>query len=136
MARELALLERIASGQRSARLDADPQLLTDAVLRHLERLFNVRHGSVAASIDYGLPDIAGLCHNLPDPRFAYQQAIKDAIDRYEPRLRNARVLAEDFGDDVLKLRFRITANLVHAGDQWNVNFRTRMDADGRFLVEH
>lgn len=136
MAKETTLLERIAAGRRVSRIDLDRAAVTDSVLRHLERLFNVRYGSVAASTRYGLPDIAGLCHELSDPRAAYQQAIREAILQFEPRLRNPVVTAEPFGDDVLKLRFQITANLVTPGAEWGVNFRTRLDAGGRFLVEN
>lgn len=135
MMRDTSLLERIATGRRTTRLDVDRAAITDSVLRHLERLFNVRYGSVSTNINYGLPDIAGLCHELPDPRAVYQDAIKDAITFFEPRLRNPVVVAEPFGDEVLKLRFRISANLVSAGAQWEVSFRTRLDAEGRFLVE-
>lgn len=135
MAHEISLLERIAAGRRTARIDIDRQAVTDSVLRHLERLFNVRYGSVAASTHYGLPDIAGLCHELPDPRGAYQDAIKEAIETFEPRLRNPVVVAEPYGDEALKLRFQIRANLVAPGAEWGVSFRTRVDAEGRFLVE-
>lgn len=137
MAHESTLLERIASGRRDAKIDLDVALLADSVLRHLERLFNVRQGSVATRPDYGLPDINSLVHRFPDAGIEFRKAIKRAIDDFEPRLRNATVTGDDDDrGDMLLLRFKITAQLVARGMKKPVNFTTQIDDDGRLRVLH
>jgi type VI secretion system protein len=135
VAQESSLLERIAAGRREAKIDLDAKLLADSVLRHLERLFNVRHGNVATRPDYGLPDFNSLAHDFPDAPLEFRRAIKRAIEDFEPRLRNVMVTPDtDDGGDVLRLRFKITAKLESKGLKRAVNFMTQVDDDGRFRV--
>lgn len=134
MAYESSLLERIAAGKRDPKMDLDPSLVADSVLRHLERLFNVRQGCVETRPDYGLPDINSLMHRFPDASGEFRKAIKRAIDEFEPRLQNTTVTADTNDGDQLQLRFKITAKLVSKGLKQAVNFKTRLD-EGQFRVE-
>jgi len=135
MAHESALLERIAAGRRETKIDLDPNVLAESVLKHLERLFNVRQGNVATRPDYGLPDFNSLVHQFPDAGVEFRKAIKRAIDEFEPRLRNTTVTTDTDGhDDKLTLRFKITAKLDAKGLKRPVNFTTQIDDDGRFRV--
>jgi type VI secretion system lysozyme-like protein len=135
MAHESSLLERIAAGRRETKIDLDPALVAESVLKHLERLFNVRQGNVATRQDYGLPDINSLTHQFPDAGVEFRKAIKLAIDEFEPRLRNTTVTADSGNeDDMLRLRFKITAKLVAKGMKRPVNFTTQIDDDGKFRV--
>jgi type VI secretion system protein len=135
MAHESSLLERIAAGRRGTKIDLDPALVAESVLKHLERLFNVRQGNVGTRSDYGLPDINSLTHKFPDAGIEFRKAIKRAIDEFEPRLRNTTVTADSEGrDDQLRLRFRISAKLIAKGMKRPVNFTTQVDDDGKFRV--
>lgn len=75
--------------------------LKDAVARDLEELLNTRvalppgaldaYPECAASIvNYGLIDFAGMCLSSSDDRARICAALKAAIERHEPRLRNVR----------------------------------------------
>jgi type VI secretion system protein len=135
MAHESSLLERIAAGRRETKIDLDPALVAESVLRHLERLFNVRQGNVGTRQDYGLPDINSLTHEFPDAGIEFRKAIKRAIDEFEPRLQNTSVTPDtDNRDDMLRLRFKITAKLIAKGMKRPVNFTTQVDDDGKFRV--
>jgi type VI secretion system protein len=136
MPNDNSLLERIAAGRREAKIDLDPNMLVDSVLRHLERLFNVRHGNVATRPDYGLPDFNSLVHRFPDAGAEFRRAIKRAIDEFEPRLKGVTVTPDsDDASDKLALRFRITARLETPGLKHQVNFTTQIDDDGRLQVQ-
>ena len=135
MGLETSLLERIAKGRSESRRDLDPDRVTESVLRHLERLFNARHGSVPARPDYGLPDTTSLTHTLAGAGEEFSRYIREAILAFEPRLQGATVAPDASADDPLRLCFRITAQLVCKGMKWKINFRTRLDHDGRFMVE-
>lgn len=132
---ETSLLGRIAAGRSETRGDIDPDRVTKSVLRHLERLFNARHGSVPARTDYGLPDISSLTNTLAGVDKEFSRAIEQAILTFEPRLQGTAVAPDASVDDPLKLRFRITSQLVCKEMKWKVDFRTRLSHDGRFLVE-
>lgn len=134
MAHEQSLLERIAGGRREPKIDLDPALVAESVLRHLDRLFNVRQGSSATRPDYGLPDINGLLQTTSDANGEFRRAIKRAVDEFEPRLRNTAVAPDTSGSDLLQLRFKITARLVTKGLRQTVSFRTTLDDDGRLRV--
>jgi type VI secretion system protein len=135
MAHESSLLERIAAGRRETKIDLEPELVAESVLRHLEHMFNVRQGNVASRPDYGLPDFNSLAHRFPDAAHEFRRAIKRAIEDFEPRLRNVTVSADaEPSEELLQLRYKITAKLVARGLKRPVNFTTQVDDDGRFRV--
>jgi type VI secretion system protein len=135
MAHEASLLERIAAGRREAKIDLDANVLAESVLKHLERLFNVRQGNVATRPDYGLPDFNSLAHQFPDASVEFRRAIKRAIDEFEPRLKQVTVTPDTEGQaDKLTLRFKITAKLESKGLRRPVHFTTQIDDEGRFRV--
>ncbi len=137
MAHESSLLERIAAGRRETKIDLDPALVAESVLKHLERLFNVRQGNVSTRADYGLPDINSLSHEFPDAGVEFRKAIKRAIDEFEPRLRGTTVTSdEENRDDMLRLRFKINAKLIAKGMKQPINFTTQIDDDGKFRVSN
>jgi len=135
MAQESSLLERISAGRRETKIDLNPRLVAESVLRHLERLLNVRQGSVLTRPDYGLPDISSLTRAHADANVEFRLAIKRALEDFEPRLSQITVSPESNEGDQLTLRFKITARLLFKGMTKPVYFRTRMDDDGKFRVE-
>ncbi|MBY0513354.1 MAG: type VI secretion system baseplate subunit TssE [Gemmataceae bacterium] len=100
------------------------QQMYGAVLRDLEDLLNTVHtahtippehaetrDSVAA---YGLPDLASVEAISAEQRASIGKAIKKAIERYEPRLKQVKVtlLPGDKGELLGAVRFRIDARLT------------------------
>lgn len=93
------------------------------VLRDLEDLLNSVHtvADIPAEfsdvrdsiIGYGLPDLASVEAISPDQRAAIGRAIRQAIERFEPRLRRVRVSLLKQDDAVrMSLKFRIDARLA------------------------
>lgn len=62
-----------------------------SIVDNLSRLFNTRRGSIAHLPDYGLPDISQVYRDLPYSIDGLREAIKQVVEKYEPRLRRARV---------------------------------------------
>jgi type VI secretion system protein len=73
-----------------------------SVVSHLGHLFNTRRGSLAHLPDYGLPDVAEVYRDMPDSVEPLRTAIREAVERYEPRLKRVRV--EQAGTDVHAMR--------------------------------
>jgi type VI secretion system protein ImpF len=95
-----------------------------AVLRDLEDLLNTAHtahtiapefpetlDSVAA---FGLPDLTSIEAISPDQRATIGKAIKKAIERFEPRLKQVKVtlLNADKAELMGSVKFRIDARLT------------------------
>src|SRR5512135_1060951 len=68
-----------------------PQLRVLSILDNLNRLFNTRRGAIDHLPDYGLPDITQVYRDLPYSVDGLRAAIKDVVEKYEPRLRRVRV---------------------------------------------
>jgi type VI secretion system protein len=64
----------------------------------LTRIFNTRTGSIPHLKDYGLPDISEIYRKMPEGIEELKKAVKKTIEKYEPRLKNIRVvrLEDDF----------------------------------------
>jgi type VI secretion system protein len=133
---EKTLLERVDGGdpdvERRSRVNA--QDAVDSVVAHLGRLLNVRRGSVPTLPDYGMPDFNDLV--FEDGRIvnAVRAAIVDVVTKYEPRLTRLSVTYVPDEDNVLDLRFRITATLVLEGNRAPVTFDTLIGDKGQVKV--
>jgi type VI secretion system protein len=62
-----------------------------SVVSHLRYLFNTRRGSLLHLPAYGLPDVTEIYRELPISVDPLRDAIKETIERYEPRLKRVRV---------------------------------------------
>jgi len=138
--REQTLLERIAAREQSAgrRFEAtateDLDAMMDSVRTHLGRLLNARQGMSEAQPDYGLPALADLTIGVGDYVKRVRDAIQTAIEKYEPRLRRARVTLLTDEDEQRKLAFRVDAVLVSRSGEHRVWYETSLAGDGQFDV--
>ncbi len=73
-----------------------------SIMDHLNRMFNTRTGSIPHLKDYGLPDISEIYRKMPDGIDELIDAVKRTVERYEPRLKNVRVVQLE--DDVVGAR--------------------------------
>ncbi|HJZ87854.1 MAG TPA: type VI secretion system baseplate subunit TssE [Polyangia bacterium] len=137
MPRSRTLLERLvdprAEAQRTTRLDTEA--LADSVLSHLYRMLNTQRGSALAAPDYGVPEFSEVIHNFPDAIMDLQRAMKACIERYEPRLRDVSIKYTPVEDDLLILRFEITARLALEDSSRPVWFETTIDSSGKASVK-
>lgn len=72
---------------------------------HLSRLLNARKGTLSHMPEYGLPDIAQIYQRLPYSVSELVILIREAIEKYEPRLSHVNVSHKEIeqGDWVLVL---------------------------------
>ena len=134
--REERLLERIRSFERepSRRGRTDHGRLVDSILGHIRQILNTRQGSAPIAPDFGVPDFLDFLQSYPDSVREIERSIRAAIQTYEPRLDGARVSFIPQEDDVLALRFQITARI--AGENGGmVRFETVVDTDGKIAVK-
>ena len=121
-----ALTGRFAGGER---LDEVPEAehRLRSILGNLGRLFNTRQGSLAHAPDFGLPDITDISRDRPERVDALRRAIRDAVQRYEPRLQRVRVEMEAGGRaPPSKLVFLLVAEMAPQG---RVEFQTTIRSD-------
>ncbi len=140
MPRERMLLDRIAElgapGQTRLEPTAaeDIDALMESVRRNLVRLLNARHGMSEAMPDYGLPALTDLTIGSRDYVEQVQEAIKVAVEKYEPRLRGIRVRQRGDEDGGHKLGFRVNATLISQSGEHRVWYETTIKGNGEFDV--
>jgi type VI secretion system protein len=140
MGRERMLLDRIAAGGARGGGRYEPSTredlvaLMDSVRRQLARLLNARHGFSEAMPDYGLPALTDLTMGSGDHVRRIRDAIRVAIEKYEPRLRRVRVVQMADEDERQMLSFRIDAALLAQSGEHRVSYETAMTGSGQFDV--
>ncbi len=143
MAREHTLLRRLAgSGQQTgtrsfaSRTTEDVEALMESVRQHLGKLLNSRQDMSEAVPDYGLPTMTDLPPGLGNREIIIENAIRTAVEKFEPRLRRVRVTSvhdEDKGPRQT-LVFRVDALLVGKSGEHRVWYETAFSGDGQFEV--
>ena len=116
------------------RFSWDENRVKESILRHLEKLLNTRQGNVPIAEDYGVPDFTELLHTYPESIRDMERALRQAIRKYEPRLRSVRVRFVPQEEDPLTLRFEIVARLASDGDSLPVYFESVMGPDGKIRL--
>ncbi len=82
-----------------------------SVLSNLNRLFNTRQGALPHLPGYGLPEAAIIYRDAQYPVEELRLNIKEAVERYEPRLRRVRIERQPDADDDIRIAFLILAEL-------------------------
>jgi type VI secretion system protein len=83
-----------------------------SIIDNLNRLFNTRRNSLAHLPDYGLPDITQVYRDLPYSIDGLRAAIKDIVEKYEPRLRRVRVEKQEKEDTFdMRVSFIVSGEL-------------------------
>ncbi len=132
---EERLLERIRSIERAPQRPGgdNRRVCLDSVLSHLQRILNTRQGNVPIAGDYGVPDFLDFLQTYPESVQEIEDNIRNAIDKYEPRLTQATVTFLPDDGDSLTLRFQIVACLTaHEGRK--IFFESVVNTDGRILI--
>ena len=131
------MTERIRNLERGEpRNEKDVSRVVRSIINHLQRLLNARQGSVPIADDYGMPDFTTfLGENFTDQSHKISDIIRTMILKYEPRLDNVQVIFTPDKDDVLSLRFRLQAEIVHVRDsKVAVELETVISSDGKVRV--
>lgn len=88
------------------------QHLILSIVDNLDRLFNTRRGTIQHMANYGLPAISEIYRDIPASIPDLENAIRVAVETYEPRLTNVRVRHCQKQDDALDL----TLAFILSGD--------------------
>jgi type VI secretion system protein len=131
------LLERIRKREKDPRIRRkdDPKEAIDSVLRHLQQILNTREGSVPIAEDFGIPDLTEVHLHYPDSLRYFERAIRQTIQKYEPRLGGLRVRFIPDEEDPLSLRFQIVGKLTAEGYKDPVRFESIIGSDGKIRVK-
>ena len=133
---ELRLLERISQfeSSKSTVSENDISRAISSIGRHLQKMLNIRKGSVIIDKDYGIPDFTNtIAESINEMGLNMAKEIKDFISKYEPRLGNVRVVFLKEEHDTLSLKFKIEGELIFKG-RIPVTFETWMDQSGKIVI--
>ncbi len=135
---EERLLRRIIAWEKDPRRRTreDPKRTIDSVREHLQRILNTRQGSVMIGEDYGLPDFAEMLRDYPDSLRDFERSIRMTIQKYEPRLKMVRVRLLPNEEDLLTLRFQVSARLVGQERRVPVLLESTVDQDGKVNITY
>jgi len=133
---EERLLRRIIAWEKDPRLRTreDPKRTIDSVREHLQKILNTRQGSVMIGEDYGLPDFAELLRDYPESLRDFERSIRMTIQEYEPRLKMVRVKLLPNEEDLLTLRFQVSARLAAREQRVPVLLESMVDQDGKVSI--
>lgn len=126
-----SLFERL-SGEAGRRSGMPLEAAAKAsVAAHLSNMLSTRAGSVQTLPDYGLPDMNDMQMSLHDSLQQVRYALEKSIERYEPRLREVRVVSVQNTQDPLKLGFEIHGLLMLNGTTYPIALRAQFSSRGR-----
>jgi type VI secretion system protein len=99
---------------------------------NLTRLFNTREGLLPHLKDYGLPDISEIYRTMPHGLARLETAIQTAIEKYEPRLKNSRVIKLPQAEGkVLTIEFTVSGEVQGVG---RITFQTTFLSSGQSSI--
>lgn len=102
-----------------------------SIMDHLNRMFNTREGSITHLKGYGLPDISEIYRKMPHGIEELQEAVRKAVETYEPRMARIQVIPKDPEGDKLKLVFIISGEMKGGGV---VRFQTTFTSQGQSSI--
>jgi len=131
-----SILERLNRPRNTAtRTAADNATeLRRSVLRNLTSLLNTRTGSAPAQMDLGMPAPSEITHSTPNAVNMMLRNLRACIEKYEPRLRDVEITHVESPDEVLSLRFQVTARIA-SRDGLTVSFDTVVNPGGHVRVQ-
>ena len=91
-----------------------------------------RQGTMLTCPEYGIVDVSEMLHDFPDAIADMARAIKNTIQRYEPRLTNVRV--RHLRTETMTLYYEISADLRRDLGQESIQFQTSVEASRKVSV--
>ena len=138
-----ALLKRIGTrsgARRDLTTGGSLQALEQSIMDNLKRILRSRRGTSAACPEYGMPEMDYLSEGYTEQAKAFAEDIEEAIERYEPRVTDVRVVPPRLQErreteEPLILRLEIKARVLVPGTRHKARFRALLSADGRVDLE-
>jgi type VI secretion system protein len=137
MPNEFTLLERLSKpkAENLRTITDNPQERQRSILQNLQRILNTRTGHALAQMDLGTPSPGELALASSDGIGGALRMMRQAIEKYEPRLRSVEITQIQLQDEVLTMRFQITASIVNARGGGSIRFDTLIDPSGRIKLQ-
>lgn len=106
--------------------------LASSIAKNLCCIFNSRCGSLPGREDFGLPDLTSFYARFPSSMNDFVLVIKEAIEKFEPRLSGVNVILEDVhqSNNVI-VRIKITAEVIKPD---KINMIEKNHGCGEFLA--
>ena len=132
---EQTLFERIrnADAPRDPSMTLDRSRLMRSVADNLSRILASRVGHAPAQMDYGMPDPVEIAMTYPASVDRLRKALKECIERYEPRLVDVQVLMVETEDDDRNVRLVVRAGL-RGNPAEKISIDTSVDSAGKLQV--
>ena len=105
----------------------------DSIRRHLQVMFNSRHGASHTAPDFGTSDFADFFAGY-ESIDSLRREIQRSIEKYEPRLADVQVTFAPREDDPYRIYFEIVASVVSEDDEAPAVFRTVLEGTGEVKV--
>lgn len=132
------LMERLTEPDRPPSEHLDPEIvrksdavdIMNSVLRNLRHVLNSRAACCQSRPDFGMPDFNDLAGKFPDALGVIASAVREQIEKFEPRLSQVTVRHVPDRSNPLRLAFRIhaTLNLEEGGQR--LSFDTVLNNNG------
>jgi type VI secretion system protein len=137
MPNEGTLLDRLSQpkAERSRTITDNPVERQRSILQNLQRILNTRTGHAGAQMDLGTPAPGEMALASSEGIGGALRVMKQAIEKYEPRLKSVEITQIHVKDEVLTLRFQITATIVSPRGGSSISFDTLIDPSGRIKLQ-
>lgn len=138
MGDERTLLERLSnpSAGGAPTMAENTQELVRSILRNLQRILNTRTDHAAAQMDLGTPAPCEMAMLNRDGLGSVTRALRLCIEKYEPRLAGVDVTYVKGEEDVLTLRFQVTARVATSRNGATISFDTLVNSTGQIKIQH
>jgi type VI secretion system protein len=136
MKKELSLLDRLDNSDPSICHSTafDWHAYLDSVVVNIQKMLNVRMGSVTALEQFGMPDFNDVVNQFPDAVLYIRNSIQHFIEDYEPRLESVNVYYIPDADQPLLLKYGIEGRLRYEQQVSKVMFDTVLTGSGQAMV--
>lgn len=112
--------------------DNDDELAV--ILLHVRELLNTRRGASALCAEYGLPDSNDLLQIPGPPGRLMCRAIRECLDRHEPRLQILGIDEQQAEAGAVRLDFLLRVRLRTDREHRTLQLVAAMDIGGRMTV--
>lgn len=113
---------------------AEVNSLIVSVKRHLECLLNTRPGSCRSAPELGVIDLNDATWERADLKGRIQEAIRQCIHSYEPRVIHVDVRSPEYQADPLEMIFQITAHIRLEQIDQVTSFNVQLDSQRHYSM--
>lgn len=131
-----SLFERIEGESMSYSRSTQVESLQVSIKNNLRNILNTRPGSSQSTLNLGVIDLNDATASSADFRHTIEDAIKNCIEHFEPRVKNAEVQAVNSdGYNPMDLNFHIVAHIDFNGLRDVVEFNMQLDNHYHYKVD-